>query len=75
MLTASQQFKLLILAAVGAAALATPEAAEPRDVAVVERATCVYTCGSVCYWQEDIDEALAQGYKYLKAGSAPGTLS
>lgn len=72
--TRSQQLKLLVVAAVGAAAVATPEAAEPRDAAVVERATCVYTCGTVCYWQEDIDEALAEGYKDLKAGSAPGTL-
>ncbi|KAK2614651.1 hypothetical protein N8I77_001458 [Diaporthe amygdali] len=48
-------------------------AAEPVAVAGVEaRDTCVYTCGSVCYWQVDIDEALAEGYKDYKAGSAPG---
>jgi hypothetical protein len=38
-----------------------------------QRATCVYTCGSVCYWQEDIDEARAAGYKQLKAGTTLGS--
>ncbi|KAF2657767.1 ribonuclease-domain-containing protein, partial [Lophiostoma macrostomum CBS 122681] len=38
-----------------------------------QRASCVYTCGSVCYWQEDIDEAVAAGYKQLKAGTTLGS--
>ncbi|RKU44021.1 hypothetical protein DL546_004058 [Coniochaeta pulveracea] len=38
-----------------------------------KRATCVYKCGSVCYWQEDIDEALAKGYSLLKSGSTLGS--
>lgn len=40
---------------------------------MAKRAECVYYCGSVCYWQEDIDEALEQGYGYYKSGSAPST--
>lgn len=36
--------------------------------AVEQRATCVYTCGSVCYWQSDIDDALAKGYSLYKSG-------
>lgn len=36
------------------------------------RASCVRYCGSVCYWQDDIDAALAQGYKYYKAGTTVG---
>lgn len=68
------KFKLLFLAAVGAAAVSLP-IVEPRADEIEARATCVYTCGTVCYWQEDIDEALAQGYADFKSGSAPGTFS
>ncbi|KAK1762725.1 Ribonuclease/ribotoxin [Phialemonium atrogriseum] len=34
-----------------------------------ERASCVYTCGSVCYWQSDIDDALAKGYSLHQSGA------
>jgi hypothetical protein len=44
-----------------------------RAVEIVERATCVYTCGSVCYWQTDIDAALAKGYSLYKSGSTLGS--
>jgi len=40
--------------------------------AEVKRASCVYTCGSVCYWQEDIDAALAKGYSLYKSGDDVG---
>lgn len=50
-------------------AVAVAEVVQERDAL----ATCVYTCGSVCYWQEDIDEALEQGYADYKSGSDPGT--
>jgi hypothetical protein len=35
------------------------------------RETCVYTCGSVCYWQEDIDAAVKEGYSDFKSGDSP----
>ncbi|KAJ9130530.1 hypothetical protein NKR23_g12151 [Pleurostoma richardsiae] len=38
-------------------------------ISLEERATCVYTCGSVCYWQSDIDDALAKGYSLYQSGS------
>ncbi|KAH8881979.1 ribonuclease-domain-containing protein, partial [Thozetella sp. PMI_491] len=37
--------------------------------AIEQRASCVYYCGSVCYWQSDIDAALAKGYGLYKSGS------
>lgn len=37
-----------------------------------KKATCVYHCGSVCYWQSDIDDALAKGYSLYKSGSTLG---
>ncbi|CAN8106508.1 unnamed protein product [Discula destructiva] len=37
------------------------------------RAPCAYTCGSVCYWQSDVDEAVAQGYNYYKSGQQVGS--
>ncbi|KAF3018822.1 hypothetical protein G7054_g9615 [Neopestalotiopsis clavispora] len=59
------------LSVVSVAARAVDVVAERSDVAVdaEKRATCVYHCGSVCYWQEDIDEALAKGYSLQKSGS------
>lgn len=55
---------LTLLAAVAVAAPVEP---------VRERATCVYHCGSVCYWQEDIDEALSKGVSLHNSGSTLGT--
>ncbi|KAI9705303.1 MAG: hypothetical protein M1820_005133 [Bogoriella megaspora] len=40
--------------------------AVPQDP--VSRPACVETCGSVCYWQSDIDAALQKGYSLQKAG-------
>ncbi|KAK9413295.1 putative Ribonuclease/ribotoxin [Seiridium unicorne] len=59
------------LSAVSVVARAVDIAAERSDVDVEvdKRASCVYHCGSVCYWQEDIDEALAKGYSLEKSGS------
>ncbi len=39
-----------------------------------ERASCVYSCGSVCYWQADIDAALAKGYSMYQSGDTAGAL-
>lgn len=39
---------------------------------VAARDTCVYTCGSVCYWQTDIDAALAKGYSLYQSGQTLG---
>lgn len=38
-----------------------------------DRETCVYTCGSTCYWQSDVDEAVAQGYSDYKNGVEVGS--
>lgn len=54
------------------AAVAAEVIPEAVGVEKATLATCVYTCGTVCYWQEDVDEALAQGYKDYKSGSSPG---
>ncbi|KAI2468588.1 ribonuclease-domain-containing protein [Annulohypoxylon bovei var. microspora] len=35
--------------------------------------TCVATCGSVCYWQSDIDAAVKQGYSYHQQGKTLGS--
>ncbi|KAH9900434.1 ribonuclease-domain-containing protein [Xylariomycetidae sp. FL2044] len=39
---------------------------------VEARQECVYTCGSVCYWQEDIDEAVDAGYSLYESGDTLG---
>ncbi|KAK3326118.1 guanyl-specific ribonuclease [Apodospora peruviana] len=57
--------KLFIIAITLASAVAVSVSASPVDLN--ERATCVYTCGSVCYWQEDIDEALTKGYSLYES--------
>jgi len=44
-------------------------AAVPLD----KRTSCVYTCGTVCYWQSDINAALAKGYSLYQSGSTVGT--
>ncbi|KAI0816393.1 guanine specific ribonuclease N1 [Xylaria sp. FL0064] len=42
--------------------------------AVIEKKeTCVKTCGSVCYYQSDIDEAVSQGYGYFQDGETVGS--
>ncbi|KAL6797776.1 Ribonuclease/ribotoxin [Trichoderma sp. SZMC 28013] len=41
--------------------------------AIESRASCVYTCGSTCYWQSDIDDALSAGYSHYKSGSTIGS--
>ncbi|KAI1085602.1 hypothetical protein F5B20DRAFT_575110 [Whalleya microplaca] len=44
-----------------------------EKIAVRQDQTCVATCGTVCYWQEDIDEAVAAGYKLHQSGSTVGS--
>ncbi|KAG8160731.1 hypothetical protein KVR01_008995 [Diaporthe batatas] len=71
---------LAVLSASAAVSVAIPvePVVEPtvETVAVPQvkaaAADCVYTCGSVCYWQVDINDALAAGYSNYKSGSAPG---
>ncbi|KJR89908.1 ribonuclease T1 [Sporothrix schenckii 1099-18] len=53
----------------GLSALASVVTSKP----VSSRASCVYTCGSVCYWQEDIDAALAKGYSLYQSGKTLGS--
>ncbi|KAI1107183.1 ribonuclease-domain-containing protein [Jackrogersella minutella] len=42
-------------------------------VVVRQDQTCVATCGSVCYWQDDIDAAVKQGYGYHQKGQTVGS--
>jgi hypothetical protein len=42
---------------------------------VDKRELCVYICGTVCYWQEDIDEAVTQGYNYYNYDTTVGVIS
>ncbi len=45
----------------------------PADTAPINnRDACIYTCGGVCYWQTDIDAALAQGYSLYESGQTLG---
>lgn len=37
------------------------------------RATCAYTCGTVCYYQSDVDAAVQQGYGYYESGQQVGS--
>ncbi|KAK8076260.1 hypothetical protein PG994_003532 [Apiospora phragmitis] len=51
-----------LLSAAGASASAA-DVAERGDVVLVERQqSCAYTCGSKCYQQKDIDQAVKTGY-------------
>jgi hypothetical protein len=43
------------------------------SAAAIKRDSCVYTCGSVCYWQSDITAAVNKGYTELKAGKTLGS--
>ncbi|KAH7038029.1 Ribonuclease/ribotoxin [Microdochium trichocladiopsis] len=40
---------------------------------IENRQSCQYTCGSVCYWAEDIQEAVAQGYGYYQDNQQVGS--
>lgn len=62
----TQQLALLSLLPVSLAFL-------PATPVVSDRATCAYTCGTVCYWQSDVDEAVAQGYGYYVDGQQVGS--
>ncbi|KAI0405351.1 guanine specific ribonuclease N1 [Xylaria palmicola] len=41
--------------------------------AIEKRQSCAKTCGTVCYTQADIDEAVAQGYGYHEDGETVGS--
>ena len=53
---------VLLLAPISAAPLVRPEAG-----------TCVEYCGSVCYYQSDIDAALQKGYSLYQSGQTLGS--
>ncbi|RFU75135.1 extracellular guanyl-specific ribonuclease [Trichoderma arundinaceum] len=55
-------FKIIAAAAAGLVVSASAAAIDKRAN------TCVFTCGSVCYWQSDIDAALAKGYSLYSSG-------
>ncbi|KAI0180345.1 fusion protein containing ompA-signal peptide/RNase T1 [Hypoxylon sp. FL1284] len=61
-------FKVLpavLLAAVSVSALAVEK--------ITTRDDCVATCGSVCYWQSDIDDAVKKGYSLHQSGDTLGS--
>ncbi|KAI4237094.1 MAG: hypothetical protein LQ352_007960, partial [Teloschistes flavicans] len=57
--------KILLALAFGAVSLAAPDFS-------LERRQCVDTCGSTCYYQSDINEAVSTGCNDLKNGNDPG---
>ncbi|OAA60518.1 extracellular guanyl-specific ribonuclease [Niveomyces insectorum RCEF 264] len=59
----------MFLVTLGLASIASLATASP----VESRAACVYTCGSVCYWQTDIDAAVAKGYSLHQSGQTLGS--
>ncbi|KAI0835609.1 ribonuclease-domain-containing protein [Hypoxylon sp. FL0890] len=66
----SKVLPTLFLAAVSAVRVS---ALVIEQVAPRQDQTCVATCGSVCYWQEDIDAAVKQGYGYYQEGQTVGS--
>ncbi|KAL9110096.1 MAG: hypothetical protein Q9227_005289 [Pyrenula ochraceoflavens] len=52
---------------------ASPLSLISRGDKLVTRQSCVDTCGSVCYWQSDIDDALQKGYSLEQSGGKAGT--
>lgn len=70
--------QLLSALLVASSAFALPKptdvAVEIRDAppTVEERQSCYATCGNVCYYQSDIDDAVSQGYSDYQDGDAPG---
>ncbi|KAI1768749.1 hypothetical protein GGR53DRAFT_476935 [Hypoxylon sp. FL1150] len=61
----SKIFPAILLAAVSVSALAVEK--------IAPRAACVATCGSVCYWQSDIDAAVQKGYSLYQSGQTLGS--
>lgn len=55
---------MMVLATFGVLANGSP---------IEARETCVYTCGTVCYWQSDIDAAVKKGYSLHQSGSTLGS--
>ncbi|KAL6242411.1 hypothetical protein RBB50_010550 [Rhinocladiella similis] len=39
---------------------------------LARRQSCVDTCGSTCYWQEDIDAAVQKGFSLYQSGDTLG---
>ncbi|KKY28545.1 putative extracellular guanyl-specific ribonuclease [Phaeomoniella chlamydospora] len=51
--------KILAAASFLSLAIATP---------LINRETCVETCGSTCYWESDISAAVDKGYSLYQSG-------
>ncbi|KAI2615509.1 hypothetical protein GGR54DRAFT_642271 [Hypoxylon sp. NC1633] len=58
---------LAAVSAISVSALAVEKVAPRQDQ------TCVATCGTVCYWQEDIDGAVQKGYSLQQSGDTVGS--
>jgi hypothetical protein len=59
-----------LVALIGAVAVSAAPLTETRAASE----TCVYTCGSVCYWQSDIDAAVSKGVSLQQSGQEIGEL-
>ncbi|KAL8743328.1 MAG: hypothetical protein Q9190_004309 [Brigantiaea leucoxantha] len=58
-------FKAILVLTLGAFVLSSPVELSKRQ--------CVDTCGSTCYYQSDINEAVSQGCNYLRNGQQVGS--
>ncbi|KAL8868199.1 MAG: hypothetical protein Q9174_005145, partial [Haloplaca sp. 1 TL-2023] len=61
----ADSLKLLLGLALAATSLANP-------IDVLFRRQCVESCGSTCYYQSTINEAVSTGCRNLKSGNTPG---
>ncbi|RYP66438.1 hypothetical protein DL771_007767 [Monosporascus sp. 5C6A] len=52
--------------------LATLSALNASAGPIEQRQACVATCGSICYWQKSVDEAVDAGYELHQAGETVG---
>ncbi|KAI1375850.1 hypothetical protein F4677DRAFT_102775 [Hypoxylon crocopeplum] len=66
-------FKVLPAFLLAAVSVVNVSALVVKKVVTRQDQTCVATCGSVCYWQEDIDEAVKQGYGLYQSGDTVGS--
>ncbi|KAI0911461.1 guanine specific ribonuclease N1 [Ustulina deusta] len=53
--------------------LAAVSAVTVSGAAIEKKQSCAATCGSVCYTQGEIDDAVSQGYGYHEDGQTVGS--
>ncbi|KAI1384854.1 ribonuclease-domain-containing protein [Hypoxylon trugodes] len=65
--------KILSTVLLAALSVASVSAVTVEKVRARQDQTCVATCGSVCYYQEDLDEAVKTGYGLHQQGKTVGS--